>query len=218
MNKTRFTLSSVAILLAVSNGTLAHNDDHNEDNGSGAYVSAGGDVINTALDTCLRSGNFSEDGQINACEGIEEPVAEPEPEPEAEPEPAPEVAPTPKEPTITTSSLGGEALFETNSSELNAAGEAALSNLVLELARYQEIESISVIGHTDSTGSESYNQSLSERRAATVAAVLESEYPAISVSSFGAGETNPIDTNDTPEGRQANRRVDIEILAKSISQ
>jgi len=221
MNKTQITLSSAAVLLAVSTNSLAHTTgDHIEDNGGGAYITSGGDVVSTGLDTCLRSGTFSEDGQINACEGIEEPVAEPEPEPEpeAEPAPAPEAPPAPKEPTISVETLGGEALFDTNSSDLNAAGQSELTALVSRLANFQEVESITVIGHTDSRGSETYNQALSERRAATVAAFLESSYPGVIVSSRGEGESNPIDTNDTPEGRQANRRVDIEVSAKRISE
>lgn len=220
MNKTQLSLSSAAVLLAVSASTQAHSDgDHIEDNGSGAYVTSSGGVISTGLDTCLRSGNFSEDGQINACEGIEdEPEPEPEPEPEAEPEPAPEPPPAPKEPTITVETLGGEALFDTNSSDLNAAGQAELTALISRLAGFQEVESITVTGHTDSRGSESYNQALSERRAATVAAFLETAYPGVIISSRGAGESNPIASNDNPEGRQANRRVDIEVSAKKISE
>ena len=75
-----------------------------------------------------------------------------------------------------------------------------------------------VTGHTDSSGSESYNQALSERRAATVAAFLGGAFPGVSISSLGAGELSPIDTNDTKAGRQANRRVEIEVTAKSVSE
>ncbi len=114
--------------------------------------------------------------------------------------------------------LGGEALFATDSHELNAAGEGALTALVARLSNFQEVESISVMGHTDSTGSEDYNQALSERRAATVAAFLEAAYPGVAITSSGAGESNPVDSNDTAAGRQANRRVEIEVTAKSISE
>jgi len=116
------------------------------------------------------------------------------------------------------SNLDGEALFATNSAELSSAGERALTDLVARLAGFQEIQAISVTGHTDSTGSEEYNQQLSERRAATVAAFLEAAYPGVTVSSAGAGESNPIDTNDTKEGRQNNRRVEVDVTAKSITQ
>lgn len=216
MNKTILTLSSAAILLATTGTSLAHKDDTHVESTGGAYVSSGGTVITTGLDTCLRSGTFSGDEQINTCEGIEDTVAAPEPE--AEPEPAPEPEAAPKAPTITMATLGGEALFDTNSSELNGDGEAALTGLVERLANFQEIEAIAVVGHTDSRGSEAYNQSLSEQRAQTVASFLETAYPGVSVSSSGAGESSPIDSNDTTAGRQANRRVDIEVTAKSISE
>jgi len=178
MYKTQLSLSSAAILLAVSSISSAHNDDdHIAGSDSGSYVTSGGDVISAGIDDCLRSGTFSPDDQIGTCEGIVETTTEPEPEPEVEPEPAPEPQPAPKEPTITLAVLGGEALFDTNSSTLNAAGEAELTDLVSRLANFQEVETIRVVGHTDSTGSESYNQTLSESRAATVAAFLEAAYP-----------------------------------------
>ena len=210
---------STVVLLALTNPAHAHSSDRIEaDEGSGYVVSSDGGVLLSGNGSCIRHGGWSEDNQINACEGIEEPVAEPEPEPVAEPEPTPEPVPAPKEPTITLATLGGEALFATNSDELNPAGEAALTELVGQLVTFQEIESIEVTGHTDSTGAESYNQDLSERRAQTVAAFLGGAFPDVSIASAGAGELSPIDTNDTPEGRQANRRVDIQVTAKSVTE
>jgi len=199
MTKTLLTLSSAAILLAVSSTTLAHDADGTIEapDGSGNFTS-GGNAIRTGIDGCLRSGTWSEDNQIGACEGVEEPAEEPEPE--AEPEPTPEPEPTAKEPTITMATLGGEALFATNSAELNSAGEAALTDLVARLGSFQEVESMTVTGHTDSRGSESYNQALSERRAATVAAFLEAAYPGVAVTSQGAGESS------------------LEVTAKSFSE
>jgi len=75
-----------------------------------------------------------------------------------------------------------------------------------------------VTGHTDSRGSEAYNQSLSERRAATVASYLEAAYPDVNVTSQGMGESVPVETNSTAEGRQANRRVEVQVTAKSVTQ
>ena len=64
-------------------------------------------------------------------------------------------------------------------------------------------------GHTDSVGSDKYNMSLSDRRAKAVKAKLVADYgiPAERVSAVGYGESRPIDTNDTDEGRARNRRV-----------
>lgn len=73
-------------------------------------------------------------------------------------------------------------------------------------------------GHTDSIGSDAYNQSLSERRAAAVKARLSQDYgiPAARIRSVGYGESRPIASNDTDEGRQRNRRVVGELSYKEV--
>ena len=69
---------------------------------------------------------------------------------------------------------------------------------------------VEVAGHTDSTGSAQYNQQLSEQRANSVAQYLESQGLASNrVVTIGAGETRPVADNSTPEGRAANRRVEL---------
>jgi len=71
---------------------------------------------------------------------------------------------------------------------------------------------VTVEGHTDSTGSYEYNQSLSERRALRVRDILEQNgVQMVRLSVRGYGETDPIADNATPEGRQLNRRVQLEI-------
>ena len=68
-----------------------------------------------------------------------------------------------------------------------------------------------ISGHTDSIGTDAYNQKLSERRAAAVKDYLVSKGIASSkITTIGKGETQPVATNKTKEGRQKNRRVDIE--------
>ena len=70
-----------------------------------------------------------------------------------------------------------------------------------------------VLGHTDDTGSASYNYDLSQRRAAAVSAVLiGSGVPATRIQTIGRGMDQPVASNATPEGRALNRRVDIVIL------
>lgn len=72
---------------------------------------------------------------------------------------------------------------------------------------------IDVYGHTDSTGSDDYNQALSERRAAAVALYLESRgVLAARVATRGFGKTQPVASNETEQGRAANRRVEIKIV------
>lgn len=217
------TLSSIAALLlssGIANAQgLALPGTIEVPSGNDGYVNSGGNAVRTGLGECLKQNSFNEEVQVDACEGIEEepePVVEPEPEPEPEPAPAP--APVEKEPIITTATLGGEALFETNSSDLSAASEQALAELVIELQDFQEITSIEVSGHTDSLGEESYNQGLSEERAAAVETFLAAAFPNVPVSSIGLGESSPVATNSTRDGRALNRRVEVQVTAKSITE
>ena len=219
MNRTTLVLAP-AVLLLGGGLALAHDVAlpgviEIPEGSSDAYVSAGGEAVRTGGGECLRLGGFSEENQVDACEGIE-PVEEVV---EAEPEPAPAPVPEPvvKEPIISTATLGGEALFDTNSAELVAASEQALATLLVQLDNFQEITDIEVVGHTDSRGAEDYNQTLSEERARSVQAFLQAAYPDVDITARGAGESNPVATNSTPEGRQLNRRVEIRVTAKSIT-
>jgi outer membrane protein OmpA-like peptidoglycan-associated protein len=104
-------------------------------------------------------------------------------------------------------------LFETNKSDLQPTAKQNIENLAKILNKYPDTN-IRVEGHTDSTGSNEYNQALSEKRAEAVAnytkglGVTGSRF-----STFGYGEIQPIVSNTTPEGRQQNRRVEIAIFA-----
>ena len=72
---------------------------------------------------------------------------------------------------------------------------------------------ILITGHTDSQGADMYNQVLSEKRAASVKAeMVKRGIAADRIETNGKGESEPIDTNDTEEGRQNNRRVQITVL------
>ena len=113
--------------------------------------------------------------------------------------------------------MAGSALFATNSAELTGDGEAALVDLVSQLREMQEISSIQVEGHTDNRGSVEYNQGLSEQRAQTVADYITSQIPGAPVTGVtGLGEVNPIASNQTAEGRQANRRVEVTVTGVII--
>lgn len=103
--------------------------------------------------------------------------------------------------------------FDTNKSTLTAAAKANLDKLVPVFQSYADTD-IVIYGYTDSTGSVEYNQTLSEQRAASVKAYLASK--GLSVARFtivGMGVADPIATNDTPEGRTQNRRVEFAIVA-----
>ncbi|MDJ1017960.1 MAG: OmpA family protein [Paracoccaceae bacterium] len=102
-------------------------------------------------------------------------------------------------------------LFATDSAQLNGQLRSDLFILADSLNRYPDT-TVRVTGHTDNTGTAGYNQDLSERRAEAVASVLRSGgVDAWRIIAVGAGESQPIATNQTAAGRAQNRRVDITI-------
>jgi outer membrane protein OmpA-like peptidoglycan-associated protein len=107
----------------------------------------------------------------------------------------------------------GEILFKFDSAELTQTADRDLDNIVQVLRDYRE-RKVRVIGHTDSTGTDEYNLSLSLRRARKTAEELERRDAALSgrVTYVGMGEKKPIASNDSAEGRRRNRRVEILIL------
>lgn len=104
-------------------------------------------------------------------------------------------------------------LFGFDRSDLNVTAKSNLDKLKTTLLKYPETN-ITVIGHTDSKGTESYNQSLSERRANAVTAYTNLNGIDWSrLTAIGKGEMDPIATNDTEDGSAANRRVEFLITA-----
>ena len=102
--------------------------------------------------------------------------------------------------------------FATNKTRILSRSEEALNDLYMYLARNPKVR-IKIIGHTDSVGKDAANQKLSDGRAnAVMNDLIERGIAADRLEAEGRGETQPIDTNDTDEGRQNNRRVEIEIL------
>jgi outer membrane protein OmpA-like peptidoglycan-associated protein len=105
----------------------------------------------------------------------------------------------------------GDVLFDTGSSSLAPGAYSRLDQLAASLTRYPDTDVI-VRGHTDGAGSETFNQTLSEQRADSVRRYLIGKGVAQArVTSVGFGESMPLATNSTPEGRQQNRRVEIEL-------
>jgi len=103
--------------------------------------------------------------------------------------------------------------FALNKAELTDAAKRTLDDEVVAALKDDPSLRVIVEGHTDSTGSAAYNQKLSERRAATVKAYLVGRgIAAERVKSVGYGETQPRASNDTPEGRAQNRRVEIKVI------
>lgn len=102
--------------------------------------------------------------------------------------------------------------FAYDSANVQPQFQRTLDQVAQTLAEYNQTY-IDVYGHTDSTGSDAYNQALSERRAASVADYLAGRgVQQARIGTRGYGETQPIASNDTEEGRAANRRVEIKIV------
>jgi len=109
--------------------------------------------------------------------------------------------------------LTSDVLFDYNSSDLRPESRTVLGDLAQNFRRYND-EIIDVEGHTDATGTHHYNQQLSEKRADSVKGYLiDQGVVASRINAIGYGETRPKAANDTPEGRQLNRRVEIHIRA-----
>lgn len=108
--------------------------------------------------------------------------------------------------------MPGGVTFATNSSDINSNFYPVLDKVAATLGEFNQTV-IEVAGHTDSTGSRAYNMALSERRAGSVLNYLSSRGVARErMIAVGAGPDHPIDTNETPEGRAQNRRVEITIV------
>jgi outer membrane protein OmpA-like peptidoglycan-associated protein len=102
--------------------------------------------------------------------------------------------------------------FATDQSTIQPRFQPTLDQVAATLAEYPRTM-IDVLGHTDSDGAEGYNQALSERRAQSVASFLTGRGVAtVRIATIGYGETRPIATNETAEGKAQNRRVEIKVV------
>lgn len=111
-----------------------------------------------------------------------------------------------------TLNMPGNVTFATNSSDLSPAFFDVLASVGKVLKEYGKTV-VEVAGHTDSTGSDAYNQSLSERRAGSVATYLQSQGVSNQrMITVGMGESRPVADNTTESGKQANRRVEITMV------
>ena len=105
--------------------------------------------------------------------------------------------------------MPGNVTFATNSHNISADFFDVLNSVALVLNEFDQTY-VDVIGHTDSTGSLEHNQRLSERRADSVARYLKSQQVLPErILTRGMGPNSPVASNDTPEGRSLNRRVEI---------
>jgi OmpA-OmpF porin, OOP family len=146
------------------------------------------------------------------------PVVTPEPTAPSAPEaPAPAAPARPAPSSVRqTIVIQADALFDFDKSVVRADGKRSIDEALSKLNGV-DLEMVIATGHTDSIGTNAYNQRLSERRAAAVKQYLESKgMPGSKITTIGKGETQPVATNKTAAGRQKNRRVDIEF--KGVQQ
>ena len=102
--------------------------------------------------------------------------------------------------------------FATNQSTIQPQFQPTLDQVAATLAEYPKTM-IDVLGHTDSDGAEAYNRTLSERRAQSVSTYLGGRgIASVRIATMGYGETRPIASNETPDGKAKNRRVEINIV------
>jgi OOP family OmpA-OmpF porin len=184
----------------------------NWQNGSGELVWKNG-----TNELCWRDAFWTPATAAKGCDGALVPPPPPAPAPVAvapapPPAAAPAPAPAPQPPAATKVTYAADAFFDFDKSVLKPEGKAKLDDLVGKVKDIN-LEVIIAVGHTDSVGTDAYNQKLSVRRAEAVKAYLVSKgIEKNRVYTEGKGEKQPVADNKTAEGRAKNRRVEIEVV------
>jgi OOP family OmpA-OmpF porin len=168
------------------------------------WRNASGDVWKNASGDCWRDASWTPATAAQGCGAVAAPVAA-----QAAPAPAPAPKPAPAAAKVT---YAADAFFDFDKSVLKPAGKAKLDDLVGKVKGIN-LEVIIAVGHTDSIGTDAYNQKLSVRRAESVKAYLVSKgIEKNRIYTEGKGEKQPVADNKTKEGRAKNRRVEIEVV------
>ena len=177
---------------------------------------AGGDIVwRNSTGLCWRAGYWTPAMAIAECDPdlVPKPAAPAAPVAPPPPPPPPKAAPKPApKPVAEKVTLAADVLFDFDKSVLKPEGKAKLDDLASKIQGIA-LEVVIAIGHTDSIGSDAYNQKLSVRRAESVKAYLVSKgVEPNRIYTEGKGEKQPVASNKTKEGRQKNRRVEIEVI------
>ncbi len=230
MNKpVKLAVLVASALMAASTVSAQTADPKN----SGYVISPDSKVVVNPFGLCWRTGYWTPAHAIKGCDDdllpkaaapAPAPAARPaspmSPPPAAAPAPArpgaaPAPAPRPAAPAAPTSekvTFAADAFFDFNKAVLKPEGKAKLDDLAGKLKGIT-LEVIIAVGHTDSVGSDAYNQKLSVKRAESVKAYLVSKgIEANRIYTEGKGEKQPTADNKTAEGRAKNRRVEIEVV------
>ena len=206
LNKVAMLFASAALVTAAGAQTI-----DNWKNGTGELVWKNG-----TNELCWRDANWTPATAAPGCDGAIAPVAAPAPPaPPVAVAPPPVVAPPPAPPAppaATKVTYAADAFFDFDKSVIKPAGKQKLDDLISKIKDIN-LEVIIAVGHTDSVGSDSYNQKLSVRRSEAVKAYLVSKgIEKNRVYTEGKGEKQPVADNKTAEGRAKNRRVEIEVV------
>ncbi len=202
---------AVGVLLGVSYVAHATNPDEP------VWLDSKGHVVRDGRGECVRTMYWTAANMIEACGGKPAPVMMAPPAPKPVPAPVAQPAPAPKPMPVAPSApkpvtLRGDTSFRSGSSELSPAARAEIAGVVGGIRKMSKVTAIRVAGHTDSSGPDAANQSLSEARANAVRdALIEDGIDGALISATGYGESRPIADNATAAGRASNRRVEIEI-------
>ena len=194
-------VASIAAGLLFANTAIAHEAGIANDSYVGA---AGGHYITDSSGNCVRTGSWVVEDMTVDCGA--EPVAE-----------APPAPPPPAAPTYESMNLNASALFDFDKATLKPEGKASLDAVGDKIqSKGATVVDVDVIGHTDSIGTEEYNQQLSLRRATSVKDYIVSKgVDASIIDVSGKGESQPVADNSTKEGRAQNRRVEVRIGVKA---
>lgn len=214
LNKVAMLFASAALVTAAGAQVKAANGGNvidNWQNGTGELVWKNG-----TNELCWRDANWTPATAAADCDGALKPqVAAPAPAPVVAPPPP---APAPQPAVASKVTYSADAFFDFDKSVLKPEGKAKLDDLVGKVKDIN-LEVIIAVGHTDSVGTDAYNQKLSVRRAEAVKAYLVSKgIEKNRVYTEGKGEKQPIADNKTAAGRAQNRRVEIEVVGTRAAQ
>ncbi|WP_280190727.1 outer membrane protein OmpA [Delftia sp. PS-11] len=171
---------------------------------------------NGTNELCWRDANWTPATAAAGCDGALQPAAAPAAAPAPAAAAAPAAAPAPAIASKVT--FSADAFFDFDKAVLKAEGKAKLDDLASKVKGIN-LEVVIAVGHTDSVGSDAYNQKLSVRRAEAVKAYLVTKgIEKNRVYTEGKGEKQPVADNKTKEGRAKNRRVEIEVVGTRAAQ